>query len=266
MTLHCPSLALPEINMKPSMLLIALVSAALAGCNQESAPASGIERPALTLVAGPAATAGGNTYSGEIRARHETQPGFRVGGKIIERLVDAGAQVKAGQALMRLDPGDAGLQLGSAEAQYQLARADAERHRKLHSKGFISQSALDAKETALKAAAAQAGLARNQSAYTTLHADRAGVVAAILAEAGQVVAAGQPVLRLAQDGAREVAIAIPEAHLANLRGGAARGALPVACGRGGGPAGGASAQTGPGGRSGQPPFCGARGAAPSQRS
>ena len=203
------------------MLLIALVSAALAGCNQEPAPASGIERPALTLVAGSAAIAGGNTYSGEIRARHETQPGFRVGGKIIERLVDAGAHVKAGQALMRLDPGDAGLQLGSAEAQYQLAKADAERHRKLHSRGFISQSALDAKETALKAAAAQAGLARNQSAYTTLHADRAGVVAAILAEAGQVVAAGQPVLRLAQDGAREVAIAIPEAHLANLRVGAA---------------------------------------------
>lgn len=207
--------------MKPSTLLIALVSAALAGCNQEPAPASVIERPALTLVAGSAATAGGSTYSGEIRARHETQAGFRVGGKIIERLVDTGTRVKAGQALMRLDPGDAGLQLGSAEAQYQLARADAERHRKLHSQGFISQSALDAKEAALKAAAAQAGLARNQSAYTTLHADRAGVVAAILAEAGQVVTAGQPVLRLAQDGAREVAIAIPEAHLANLKVGAA---------------------------------------------
>ena len=217
------------------MLLIALVSAALAGCNQEPAPASGIERPALTLVAGSAATAGGNTYSGEIRARHETQPGFRVGGKIIERLVDAGAQVKEGQALMRLDPGDAGLQLGSAEAQYQLARVDAERHRKLHSQGFISQSALDAREAALKAAAAQAGLARNQSAYTTLHADRAGVVAAIMAEAGQVVAVGQPVLRLAPDGGREVAIAIPEAHLANLKVGAAAKIVLLAAGDGAAP-------------------------------
>ena len=217
------------------MLLIALVSAALAGCNKEQAPASGIERPALTLVAGSAATAGGNTYSGEIRARHETQPGFRVGGKIIERLVDAGARVKAGQALMRLDPGDAGLQLGSAEAQYQLAKADAERHRKLHSKGFISQSMLDAREAALKAAAAQAGLARNQSAYTTLHADRAGVVAAIMAEAGQVVAAGQPVLRLAPDGGREVAIAIPEAHLANLKVGAAAEIVLLAAGDGAAP-------------------------------
>lgn len=206
--------------MKHSILLLLLVPV-LAGCNKEPAPAVKTEHPALTMVAGSAATAGGNTYSGEIRARHETQPGFRVGGKIIERLVDAGTQVKAGQALMRLDPGDAGLQLGSAEAQYQLAEADAKRHRELRGKGFVSQSALDAKEAALKAAAAQAGLARNQSAYTTLHTDRAGVIAAVLAEAGQVVSAGQPVLRLAPDGEREVAIAIPEAHLANLKVGAA---------------------------------------------
>ena len=206
--------------MKPSILLLLLVPL-FAGCNKEPAPAAKIERPALTMVAGSAATAGGNTYSGEIRARHEAQLGFRIGGKIVERLVDAGAQVKAGQALMRLDAGDAGLQLGSVEAQHQLAEADAKRYRELRAKGFVSQSALDAKETVLKAAAAQAGLARNQSGYTTLHADRAGVVAAILAEAGQVVAAGQPVLRLAPDGEREVAIAIPESQLAGLKIGAA---------------------------------------------
>ncbi|HEU0219881.1 MAG TPA: efflux RND transporter periplasmic adaptor subunit [Gallionella sp.] len=206
--------------MKRSILLLALVPL-FVGCSKESTPTARIERPALTLVVGSAATDSGNTYSGEVRARHETQMGFRIGGKIIERLVDAGARVKAGQALMCLDPGDAGLQLGSAEAQYQLAEADAKRYRELRSKGFVSQSALDAKEAALKATAAQAGLARNQSVYTTLHADRAGVIAAILAEAGQVVAAGQPVLRLAPDGEREVAIAIPESQLANLKTGAA---------------------------------------------
>ena len=206
--------------MKRSILLLIVVSV-FAGCNKESVPTIKIEQPALTQVVGSAATDGGNTYSGEVRARYETQLGFRIGGKIIERLVDAGAKVKAGQALMRLDPGDTGLQLGSAEAQYQLAEADAKRYRELHSKGFVSQSALDAKETALKAAAAQAGLARNQSAYATLHADHAGVIAATLAEAGQVVSAGQPVLRLAQDGEREVAIAIPESQLVNLKTGAA---------------------------------------------
>lgn len=206
--------------MKRSILLLITVSV-FAGCNKESVPTIKIERPALTQVVGSAATDGGNTYSGEVRARYETQLGFRIGGKIIERLVGAGAQVKAGQVLMRLDPGDTGLQLGSAEAQYQLAEADAKRYRELHSKGFVSQSALDAKETALKAAAAQAGLARNQSAYATLHADHAGVIAATLAEAGQVVSAGQPVLRLAQEGEREVAIAIPESQLVNLKAGAA---------------------------------------------
>lgn len=216
--------------MKRNILLFILVFL-FAGCGREPAPPARVERPALTMLAGSAASDAGNIYSGEVRARHETQPGFRIGGKIVERLVDAGARVRAGEALMRLDPADAGLQLGSAEAQYQLAEADAKRYRELRSKGFVSQAALDAKEAALKATAASAGLARNQADYTTLRADRAGVVAAILAEAGQVVSAGQPVLRLAPDGEREVAIAVPESHLANLRIGAtAEITLPAAGG------------------------------------
>ncbi len=205
--------------MKRSILFLLLVPV-LGGCGKETAPATKIERPALTLVAGSTPSEADSVYSGEIRARHETQPGFRIGGKIVERLVDAGARVKAGQALMRLDPGDAGLQFGAAEAQHRVAEADAKRYRELRSKGFVSQAALDAKEAALEAAASQAGLARNQADYTTLRADRAGVVAAVLAEAGQVVAAGQPVLRLAPDGEREVEIAVPESQLANLRVGA----------------------------------------------
>ena len=172
------------------------------------------------MVAGAVATGGGNTYSGEIRARHETALGFRIGGKIAERLVDAGAKVKAGQPLARLDPADTGLQASAADAQHQLAETEAKRYRELRSKGFVSQAALDAKEAALKAAAAQAGLNRNQEAYTVLRADHAGVVAAILAEAGQVVSAGQPVLRIAQDGGREVAVAIPESQINNIKVGA----------------------------------------------
>lgn len=215
--------------MKIIIILLITLAPALAGCSKEPAPASRADRPALTLVAGSVATGSDNTYSGEIRARHETQLGFRTGGKIIERLVDAGAQIKAGQALMRLDAGDAGLQLGAAQAQQQLAEAEARRYRELRAQGFVSQSALDAAEAALKAAAAQAGLARNQSGYTTLHAGHAGVITAVLAEAGQVVGAGQPVLRLAQDGEREVVIAIPESHQAHLKIGApAEVTLPAA--------------------------------------
>jgi RND family efflux transporter MFP subunit len=196
------------------------IAAALAACGKEEAPPVKIERPALTHVVGMQADDGGNVYSGEIRARHEAQLGFRIGGKIIERLVDAGAVVRAGQPLARLDAADTALQAGAAEALYQLAEADAKRYRELRARGFVSQAALDTKETALKAAVAQAGLARNQAAYTTLRADRNGVVAATLAEAGQVVAAGQPVVRVAYEGEREVAISVPESQLAGLKLGA----------------------------------------------
>lgn len=215
--------------MKIIIILLATLVSALAGCGKEPATASKADRPALTLVAGTVATGSENTYSGEIRARHEAQLGFRTGGKIIERLVDTGAQIKTGQALMRLDAGDAGLQLGAAQARQQLAEAEARRYRELRARGFVSQSALDATEAALEAAAAQTGLARNQSGYTTLHAGHAGVITAVLAEAGQVVGPGQPVLRLAQDGEREVVIAIPESHQAHLKIGApAEVTLPAA--------------------------------------
>lgn len=206
--------------MKQAILFFTLI-ATLAACHNETAPPAKTERPVLTQVVGALAGETSNRYSGEIRARREAALGFRIGGKIVERRVDAGAVVKAGQVLARIDPADAGLQTSSADAQYQLAEEDAKRYRDLRGKGFVSQSALDARETALKAAAAQAGLARNQIAYTTLRADHAGVVAAIMAEVGQVVSAGQPVLRLAQDGEREVAIAIPESQLADLKIGAA---------------------------------------------
>lgn len=205
--------------MKNTLLILAAV-ATLTACGKEAPPPAKFERPALTHVVGTQAGNRGNTYSGEIRARHEAQLGFRVGGKIAERLVDTGAVVKAGQPLARLDASDATLAAGAAESQYKLAEADAQRYRDLRAKGFVSQSALDARETALKAAAAQHGLASNQAGYTTLRADRNGVVAATLADPGQVVAAGQPVLRVAQDGEREVAIAIPESHVAGLKLGA----------------------------------------------
>jgi membrane fusion protein, multidrug efflux system len=218
--------------MKPSFHLLVLATMfsgaiLLGGCGKSAAPDAGTPvtdadsgksaQPALTLLVGAVVSDSGNVYSGEIRARHETQLGFRIGGKIIARLVDAGARVKTGQILARLDPADSSLQASNARAQYQLAVDEAMRYRELRSKNFVSQAALDAKEAALKAAAAQTGLATNQTAYTVLRADHAGVIAATLAEVGQVVGAGQPVLRLAQDGEREVAIAIPETQFAKFR-------------------------------------------------
>ncbi|MBA3033940.1 MAG: efflux RND transporter periplasmic adaptor subunit [Gammaproteobacteria bacterium] len=168
------------------------------------------------LKVGAGGTAHEQRYSGEVRARIESTLGFRVGGKLAERLVDAGARVKAGQPLARLDPADAQLTFAQAEANRALAAAELQRSRELQTKNFISQAALDAKVTTAKAAAAQAQLAKNQAAYTTLVADAAGVVAAVLAEPGQVVAAGQGVFRIARDGEREVAVNIPESRITGL--------------------------------------------------
>lgn len=218
----CQLPTVPALFAPPSAMKIALLFAALflSACSKPSTPAVVIERAALTQVVGAFAGDNERVYSGEIRARHEVNLGFRLGGKITQRLVEAGALVKAGQLLARLDSSDAGLQASAADAQYQLAEAEVKRYRVLLSKNFVSQSALDAKEAALQALSAQAGLARNQSGYTHLVAEKSGVVMATFAEVGQVVAAGQVVLKLAEDGAREVAIAIPESDYANLSVGA----------------------------------------------
>ncbi|MDH2917958.1 MAG: efflux RND transporter periplasmic adaptor subunit [Sideroxydans sp.] len=203
--------------MKLALLFAALC---LSACSKSSPPAAPVERAAVTQLVGTLGDASERVYSGEIRARHEVSLGFRVGGKITQRLVEAGTVVTAGQVLARLDSRDAGLQASAAEAQFQLAEAEVKRYRVLLSKNFVSQSALDAKEAALQALSAQAGLARNQSGYSNLVAAKSGVVMATFAEVGQVVAAGQTVLKLAEDGAREVAIAIPESDYANLSVGA----------------------------------------------
>jgi len=201
------------------VLVPVLLAAMLAACEKAPPPVAPV--PTVKTMRVGEVGAAARSYSGEVRARHETPLAFRIGGKLLERRVDAGAAVKAGQLLARLDPADVNLQAGQAEAQRRQALADAKRYRDLHARNFVSAAALDARETALTAADAQAGIARNQAAYALLTADHAGVVAAVLAEPGQVVSAGQAVLRLARDGEREAAIAVPETQVATLRPGQA---------------------------------------------
>lgn len=199
------------MKLAPLLLLPFL----LAACSEAPPPAAAPKLVrTLKVGAGDTATDGAQrSYSGEVRARIETTLGFRIAGKIVERRVDAGTAVKAGQVLARLDPVDAGLQVTQAEAQRTLAEADLVRYRDLKARNFISASALDARETAFKAADAQARLSKNQAAYTTLVADKNGIIGQVLAEPGQVVSVGQPVFRLTPDGEREVAIAIPEGEV-----------------------------------------------------
>lgn len=212
--------------MKTFLVALPVLAASLAAC-QRAEPAPDPARPVLTMVVTPAAATAHDVYSGELRARYETDLGFRVGGKIEARLVDAGARVRKGQALARLDPQDARLaaraataQVASGQADVTLARAELERYRELLARRFISASAFDAKQNTydaaqarLEQARAQAAITMNQTQYTTLVADADGVVMSVMAEPGQVVSAGQPVLRLARDGEKEVVVNAPEGEL-----------------------------------------------------
>ncbi|MFY9326539.1 MAG: efflux RND transporter periplasmic adaptor subunit [Georgfuchsia sp.] len=197
-----------------ALSLAALYSFLIAACgrNAESITAEAV-RPALVERVAATPGFGADVFSGEIRARHETDLAFRISGKIAAREVETGDAVKPGTVLARLDPDDVKLRFAEAEAQYAPAEAEVKRYRDLRAQNFISQSALDARESAFRAARAQLELARNQQSYAVLRADRAGVVTLVAAEAGQVVAAGQPVMRLALPGEPEVVISIPENRL-----------------------------------------------------
>ncbi len=202
----------------------------LAGCGNGKAVTEPV-RPVLTQKVAAGAAATRDVYSGEVRARHEADLGFRVAGKIVARTVDAGARVAKGQVLARLDPEDARLaaegaraQLAAAEGDLALAKSELERHADLLAKRFISASAFDAKKNAFNASQArfeqmksQSAISANQAAYTTLFADAGGVVTAVHAEPGQVVAPGQPVLKLARSGEKEVVVNAPEGQLGRFR-------------------------------------------------
>lgn len=211
-----------------------LAIALLAACGKPEVIAE-VPRPVLTQTVVPGAAATRDVYSGEIRARHETDLAFRVGGKLVARQADAGARVKRGQVLARLDPADAQLaaqasaaQLASAEGDLTLARAELDRHADLLAKKFISQSAFDLKQNGFNAARARVDQARSQSAittnqagYTTLVADNDGIVLSVTAEPGQVLSPGQPVMRIAYAGEKEVVINAPENQLARFKPGQA---------------------------------------------
>ena len=191
------------------------------------------EAPRPVLVAQPSAGAQGgwSSFAGEVHAREESPLSFRIGGNLVRRNVDAGAQVRRGDVLAVLDPGDMQLQaqaaqaqLAAAEAERVRARGDRDRYARLVGQQLVSQSAYAAQVAAYKAAEGQAraaraqlDVARNQAAYTQLRAPHDGVIASRQVEAGQVVAAGQTVFTLAASGGREVAIALPEARIREFR-------------------------------------------------
>ncbi len=180
------------------------------------------------------AAAGAETVlelAGEIQPRYESRLGFRVSGKVIARQVEIGSVVKRGQVLMQIDPRDlqlsqsqANASVNAAASNLSLAKAEYERYRELRQKNFVSQAVLDAKEASYKSALANheqsnaaLNIATNQNSYANLIADADGVVTALQAEAGQVVAAGTPVVQLARTGEKEARISIPEDQVELVR-------------------------------------------------
>ncbi|MES2127028.1 MAG: efflux RND transporter periplasmic adaptor subunit [Pseudomonadota bacterium] len=214
-----------------TVALTLIASQVLAAC-APTTPAEHEEvRPVQTVIAGQAHGTVGATFSGEVKARYESQLGFRNGGKILARLVEVGSHVKRGQSLLQLDASQeqlvaaaAGADVDAAKSRVAQLRVDVKRTEQLLARQFASQAeldqqrlALDQAEAQLRSAQARQQYSHNQRGFDTLVADRDGVVSAIRAEAGQVVGAGQPVLTLAGDGEREVVISIPESRVDELR-------------------------------------------------
>src|SRR5215813_13986973 len=204
----------------------------LAACQDQAVSAiARPDRPVQVQQVAFAPSTASRDFVGVVRARYETDLGFRVAGKIVARIVNVGDRVHAGDVVARLDPQDLKLQAQSAEAELAAATsnltqatADAERYASLKARGYAAVADYDrkiwAKDEAdgrLERARRALDMARNQLAYAELKADSDGVITATPAEPGQVVAIGQPVARLAHRGEKEAVVALPETWLGEAR-------------------------------------------------
>lgn len=213
--------------------LVLAAAGALAGCDAGAAnetPPKPQAVETLTVSLQPASRAW--SYVGTIKARYQSDLGFRVGGKVVARLVEVGEHVERGQVLSRLDPADLELALASQEAELAAATASRDeavaslaRYDTLFKDGHVSKAALDQRGSAAAEARARVdrgqrnvSLARNQLNYATLFSDATGVVTTLPVEAGQVVAAGQLVAKVARLDAIEAEVALPEQDVEAIRG------------------------------------------------
>ena len=210
----------------PALIVVASLTALGCGTSAEKEAPPPLVR---TITVGDAAAEGAG-YAGTVRGRYETKLAFRVGGQILSRNVNVGTRVHAGDVLMVINARDAQQQVNatsagvaSARAQLDLARANRARYEELYAAQAVSAAMLDqyrtnenAAEAAYRQALAQNAQSSNALGYTNLIAGADGVISGILAEEGQVVAAGQTVMTLTQDGEREIEIAVPESRLAEV--------------------------------------------------
>ena len=218
--------------MRPlSAGLLALAAALVLTACSKPAPPQAPVRSVKVMTVGMGPLQSSVEFAGEVRARVESRLGFRVAGKLSQRAVQLGEHVKAGQLLAQLDAQDYRLAADAARAQLAVAAsnrdqaaADFKRFKELKDQNFISGAEFERRTTALKAAQAQVDQAQaqlasqgNQADYTRLTADVSGVVTAVEAEQGQVLSAGTTVVRIAQDGPRDVVFSVPEDKVAAIK-------------------------------------------------
>ncbi|QYA02427.1 efflux RND transporter periplasmic adaptor subunit [Rhizobium sp. B21/90] len=213
------------IKLRLSSAFVLLVAAAvISGRNEKQAETKPVIRPVKVVEIAKAETTRTLDYSGSVRARTEMNLGFRVSGKIVERRVDIGQRVKPGDVLAKIDATDYALAVKRAEAdrlsaekQVQTATLSRDRAQQLFDKNVSSKSQLEQAQLAYDQAVATRDSAissldeaKNQVAYASLASDLNGIVTAVNADVGQVVSTGTPVITVAVDGEKEVAIAVPE--------------------------------------------------------
>jgi RND family efflux transporter MFP subunit len=214
---------------------LALMAAALAGCNDTVAEKAEPPRPVLVATAHYDAETPERSFVGTVRPRIESDLGFRVAGKVAKRLVEVGQTVEIGQPLATLDEVDLKLQAEQSVAEQTaatgvLAQAAAaeQRAKDLKAKGWTTDAQMDSSRAAADEARARLNraersveLTKNSLSYATLNADARGVVTATLIEPGQVVAAGQASIRVARFAEKEAVVAIPETLVGRAKSGAA---------------------------------------------
>jgi RND family efflux transporter MFP subunit len=222
---HPEETSMLQRSRVPLIALVGLLPFVLVACIDAASSADPRMQPPLVRTEAVTASASSaRSFTGIVAARVQSDLGFRVPGKVLERLIDTGQPVRRGQALMRIDPRDLALALraheeavAAANARVRQTSQEESRYRELVARGAVSKSAYDkvrmdaeSARADLNAAQAQADVARNQTSYAVLFADADGVVVEALAEPGQVVAAGQLVVRVAHAGPREAIVELPE--------------------------------------------------------
>ncbi|HEY3911348.1 MAG TPA: efflux RND transporter periplasmic adaptor subunit [Stellaceae bacterium] len=223
-----PTRAASRSTWALSAAIAVLLAASLAACHKDDSPAAAREvRPVRTVTVEPGDTAETLSLTGEIQPRYQADIGFRVGGKILARPVDVGTQVNKGDLLARLDPQQyrqdltvVKSEVAAADAEVARSRAQQARQAALLKNGHTTEVKYDEAVKTFKTAQAQADAARAREVqasdnlgYADLKADHDGVVTAVGADAGQVVGAGQMVVRLAQPGEREAVFHVAETAL-----------------------------------------------------